>query len=56
MHARPDRGIKDIVNPFANRSPDISTSNLRLSKEFVEMREQLVNSIRHTELDLTHAA
>lgn len=45
MHARPGRIVHDLVNPFANRSVNDSTSNLRLSREFVEMREYLVRSI-----------
>ena len=56
MHASPGRIVRDIANPFANRSSNESPSQLRLSKEFVEMREQLINSIRSTELEVTEAA
>lgn len=45
MHARPGRIAQDIPNPFANRALDEPVANLRSSKEFVEMREQLVASI-----------
>lgn len=51
MHARPGRVVKDILNPFANRAADQSATALRLSKEFVEMREHLVDSIRSTSID-----
>ncbi|HEY9627035.1 MAG TPA: ABC transporter ATP-binding protein [Coleofasciculaceae cyanobacterium] len=44
MHARPGRIVQDIPNPFAKRTE--SASHLRLSREFVEMREHLVTSIR----------
>lgn len=46
MHARPGRIIKDLSNPFAHRLRAESAAKLRLSREFVEMREQLVDSIR----------
>jgi taurine transport system ATP-binding protein len=46
MHAHPGRIVKDISNPFANHSHTESTTHLRLSKEFVEMRELLVTSIK----------
>lgn len=46
MHAHPGRIVKDISNPFANHSSSDSTTNLRLSREFVEMREFLVASIK----------
>ena len=48
MHARPGRIVQDIPNPFANQLRDETTANLRLSREFVEMREYLVTSIRDT--------
>lgn len=55
MHARPGRIVKDILNPFAHRAADESATRLRVSKEFVEMREQLVNSIRSTSSDAAAA-
>lgn len=51
MHARPGRIVKDITNPFADRAADVSATELRLSREFVKMREHLVNSIRSDEVD-----
>ncbi|MEM5838725.1 hypothetical protein AAHH59_10455, partial [Pediococcus acidilactici] len=56
MHALPGRIVKDIVNPFANRPAEQSATKLRLSKEFVEMREYLVDSIRSTSSDDAEAA
>jgi taurine transport system ATP-binding protein len=47
MHAHPGRIVKDLMNPFAQRSESESATKLRLSREFVEMREHLVESIRH---------
>jgi taurine transport system ATP-binding protein len=44
MHARPGRIVNEIQNPFAARSE--SATQLRLSREFIEMREHLVTSIR----------
>lgn len=46
MHARPGRIVKDIPNPFANQLGYESTVHLRLSRDFMEMREYLVASIR----------
>jgi len=51
MHARPGRIVKEFTNPFANRSDDETATSLRLSKEFVEAREFLVNSIRSDEIE-----
>ncbi len=51
LHARPGRVVKEISNPFANRSDEITTASLRLSREFVEMREHLVDSIRSDEVE-----
>jgi taurine transport system ATP-binding protein len=44
MHARPGRIVTEIQNPFSARSE--SAPQLRLSREFIEMREHLVMSIR----------
>ncbi len=46
MHARPGRIVKEFINPFAHRPAEETATNLRISKEFVEAREFLVNSIR----------
>jgi taurine transport system ATP-binding protein len=47
MHAHPGRVVRDIANPFAEHVlRGESAAKLRLSREFVEMREQLVDSIR----------
>lgn len=51
MHARPGRIVRDIENPFAKRPADLSAASLRLSREFVEARQQLVESIRSDEID-----
>jgi ABC-type nitrate/sulfonate/bicarbonate transport system ATPase subunit len=51
MHAHPGRIVKDVTNPFTQQLGDQSTTKLRLSKEFIEMREQLVNSIRDVNSD-----
>ena len=44
MHARPGRIVNEIQNPFSTRSE--SATQLRLSREFIEMREHLVTNIR----------
>jgi taurine transport system ATP-binding protein len=46
MHAHPGRIVKEFANPFAHQLERESAAKLRLSKEFVEMREHLVDSIR----------
>jgi taurine transport system ATP-binding protein len=51
MHARPGRIVKEFVNPFAHRPEEETATNLRISKEFVEAREFLVNSIRSDEIE-----
>ncbi|MBD2329236.1 ABC transporter ATP-binding protein [Alkalinema sp. FACHB-956] len=51
MHARPGRIVKEIANPFAQRSLDESASTLRLSQDFIAMRELLVNSIRTDQME-----
>jgi taurine transport system ATP-binding protein len=48
MHAHPGRIVKDLRNPFAHRLREESAAKLRVSREFVEMREQLVDSIRNS--------
>ena len=51
MHARPGRIVKEFINPFANRPEEETATNLSISKEFVEAREFLVNSIRSDEIE-----
>ncbi|HEY9618821.1 MAG TPA: ABC transporter ATP-binding protein [Crinalium sp.] len=46
MHANPGRVVKSIANPFANQLGTVSTADLRSSKAFVQIREQLVESIK----------
>ncbi|CCI36913.1 MAG: ABC transporter ATP-binding protein [Microcystis sp.] len=46
LHARPGRVVKDIFNPFAYRDHEVTPASLRLSREFLEMRQNLVDSIR----------
>jgi taurine transport system ATP-binding protein len=46
MHARPGRIVQDLANPFANRLQTESVAHLRLTREFIELREHLVSSIR----------
>lgn len=50
MHSSPGRIVKEMVNPFARQLGNTKASQLRLSKEFVEMRESLVFSIREGQL------
>ncbi|MCA2552316.1 MAG: ABC transporter ATP-binding protein [Microcystis sp. M04BS1] len=50
LHARPGRVVKDIVNPFAHRDHEVTPASLRLSREFLEMRQNLVDSIRSDEI------
>lgn len=49
MHARPGRIVANKVNPFVDRLRTETAAKLRLTKEFIEMREQLVSSIREIE-------
>jgi taurine transport system ATP-binding protein len=51
MHARPGRIVKEFLNPFADRPEGETATNLRISQEFVEAREFLVNSIRSDEIE-----
>lgn len=46
MHARPGRIVTDQTNPFVDRIQTETAAKLRLTKEFIEMREHLVSSIR----------
>ncbi len=45
MHAHPGQIVQDISNPFADTLGRLPAAELRLSSEFVKMREQLVASI-----------
>jgi taurine transport system ATP-binding protein len=46
MYPNPGRIVKEMVNPFAHELGHYSTSQVRSSKAFVEMREYLVAGIR----------
>ena len=48
MYAKPGRIVEDIANPFSAKLADTSPSELRLSKEFIEMREYLVRRIKES--------
>lgn len=50
MHARPGRIVTDMVNPLVDRLQSETAADLRLSRDFIEMRERLVASIR----EVTH--
>lgn len=45
MHARPGRIVKIVDNPFAHGLKEKSAASLRVTPEFIQMREQLVTSI-----------
>ncbi|MFM7613746.1 MAG: hypothetical protein ACKO4R_05880 [Synechococcales cyanobacterium] len=45
-HAHPGRIVKVFPNPFAQRSPTTSIASLRLSTEFIQARQTLIESIR----------
>ena len=46
MYPNPGRIVHDIENPFSRQLSERSPSEIRLSREFIEMREQLVQSIK----------
>ncbi|MEL6384854.1 MAG: ABC transporter ATP-binding protein [Cyanobacteria bacterium J06626_18] len=48
MYANPGRIVEDIPNPFSAKLGDTSPSELRLSKDFIEMREYLVRRIKES--------
>lgn len=56
MHANPGRIVKAIPNPFAGQLGKEITSHLRSSREFVQMREFLVASIKDAELATAEVA
>ena len=45
MHARPGRIVQNLENPFAHALGHQTATQLRVSKDFVQMREHLVSSI-----------
>ncbi|MEL6814183.1 MAG: ABC transporter ATP-binding protein [Cyanobacteria bacterium J06598_3] len=48
MAANPGRIVADLPNPFSARLSDTAPATLRLSKEFIERREYLVQQIRES--------
>ena len=48
MYAKPGRIVEDIINPFSAKLKDMAPSELRLSKDFIEMREYLVRRIKES--------
>ncbi|MEO0457364.1 MAG: ABC transporter ATP-binding protein [Cyanobacteria bacterium P01_A01_bin.114] len=48
MYANPGRIVEDIANPFSARLKDTPPSELRLSRDFIEMREYLVRRIKES--------
>ena len=48
MYAKPGRIVEDIPNPFSAKLEDASPPELRLLKEFIEMREYLVRRIKES--------
>jgi len=48
MYANPGRIVEDIANPFSAKLADVSPSELRVSKDFIEMREYLVRRIKES--------
>ncbi len=48
MYANPGRIVEDIENPFSARLGDTPPAELRLSKDFIKMREYLVRRIKES--------
>ncbi len=48
MYANPGRIVEDISNPFSAQLEKTSPSELRVSKDFIEMREYLVRRIKES--------
>ncbi len=48
MYAKPGRIVEDIPNPFSARLQTTSPSEIRVSKDFIEMREYLVRRIKES--------
>lgn len=51
MYANPGRIVEDLANPFSAMLSQVSASELRLSKAFIEMREYLVQRIKESRVD-----
>ncbi|MDJ0704878.1 MAG: ABC transporter ATP-binding protein [Leptolyngbyaceae cyanobacterium MO_188.B28] len=49
MYANPGRIVEDIPNAFSAKLEELSPSELRLSREFIEMREYLVRRIKEAD-------
>ena len=45
MHPNPGRIVQILDNPFAHALKNCSAAKLRVSPEFIQMREHLVGSI-----------
>ncbi|MDJ0706117.1 MAG: ATP-binding cassette domain-containing protein [Leptolyngbyaceae cyanobacterium MO_188.B28] len=50
MYANPGRIVEDIPNSFSAKLREITPSELRLSREFIEMREYLVRRIKESDV------
>lgn len=48
MYANPGRIVEDIPNPFSAKLETTAPSDLRVSKDFIEMREYLVRRIKES--------
>ncbi|MEL6491965.1 MAG: ABC transporter ATP-binding protein [Cyanobacteria bacterium J06621_3] len=48
MYANPGRIVEDIPNPFSAKLAEMAPSELRVSKDFIEMREYLVRRIKES--------
>ncbi|MFK8182694.1 MAG: ABC transporter ATP-binding protein [Phormidesmis sp.] len=48
MYAKPGRIVEDIPNPFSARLQNTPPADIRVSKDFIEMREYLVRRIKES--------
>lgn len=48
MYPNPGRIVEDIANPFSAKLSEMPPSELRVSKDFIEMREYLVRRIKES--------
>lgn len=48
MYAKPGRIVEDIPNPFSARLQNTPPAEIRVSKDFIEMREYLVRRIKES--------
>lgn len=48
MYPNPGRIVEDIANPFSAKLSEMPPSDLRVSKDFIEMREYLVGRIKES--------